>query len=115
MRKYPPYKSKINFRAELPLDLNDLKSVECLPIPSATVLFVRPSHLTALTKAIVDKAKQNSSFFYAIAWRHKLAGLLEGFFTKQSLWDRLVFDNARMDVMGKGAGTVRAVIVSGGQ
>ena len=100
---------------EIPLDLSDLKSVERLPIPSATVLFVRPPHLTALTKAIVDKAKQNSGFFYAIAWRHKLAGLLEGFFTKQSLWDRLVFDNARMDIMGKGAGTVRAVIVSGGQ
>lgn len=40
--------------------------------------------------------------------------MLEGFITKQSLWDRLVFDGARVSVLGNGAGTVRAVIVSGG-
>lgn len=49
-----------------------------------------------------------------MAWRHKMSGIKEGFTTKQSLWDRLVFDGARVSVMGEGAGTVRGVIVSGG-
>ena len=85
------------------------------PIPSATILFVTPSHLTALATAINDKAKNSSFFLYSLAWRHKLSGVLEGFFTKQSLLDRLVFDGARVEVMSKGAGTVRSVIVSGGE
>lgn len=95
-------------------DLNDLKSVEQHSIPSPTVLFISPSHLTTLTTSIIDNAKRASGLSYSFAWRHKLAGILEGFFTKQSLWDRLVFDGARMQVMGKGAGTVRGVIVGGG-
>lgn len=49
-----------------------------------------------------------------LAWRHKFSSMLDGFITKQSLWDRLVFDNARAKVMSKGAGTVRAIVVSGG-
>lgn len=97
------------------LDLADTKSAEMYPIPSPTVLFVTPSHLTALATAIIEKAKNSSFLLYSLAWRHKLSGILEGFFTKQSLWDRLVFDGARVDVMGKGAGTVRSVIVSGGE
>ena len=95
--------------------MDDLNSVIDLPIASPTILFVRPSHLTALTRAIIDNAKKTSGFFYALAWRHKLGAILEGFFTKQSLWDRLVFDNARVEVMGKGAGTVRVLVASGGE
>lgn len=95
-------------------DLTDMKSVDDYPIPSATIFFVTPSHLMALTKSVLDNAKKSSFLLYSLAWRHKLSGILEGFFTKQSLWDRLVFDGARMQVMGKGAGTVRGIIVSGG-
>lgn len=95
-------------------DLADLTSLEQYPIPSPTVLFVSPSHMAVLASSIIDNAKKASTVLYTLAWRHKLAGILEGFFTKQSLWDRLVFDDARMKVMGKGAGTVRTVVVSGG-
>ncbi|OBZ75164.1 Long-chain-fatty-acid--CoA ligase 5 [Grifola frondosa] len=75
--------------------LKDINSVSSLPIPSPTIL-----------------TKNASYVMYMIAWRHKLAALLDGFLTKQSLWDRVIFDGARVKVMGKGAGTVRAIIVS---
>ncbi|PCH38668.1 acetyl-CoA synthetase [Wolfiporia cocos MD-104 SS10] len=94
-------------------NLADLESARALPIPSPTILFVKPAHLAALTSAILEHARK-ASFLYSLAWRHKFAGVIEGFFTKESLWDRLVFDSARAQVLGKGAGTVRAVIVSGG-
>lgn len=95
-------------------DLQDLKTANNYPIPSATIMFIKPSHLTSLTTSILDNAKKNASLLYSFAWRHKVAGMQEGFITKQSLWDRLVFDGARVSVLGNGAGTVRAVIVSGG-
>ncbi|KAI8998795.1 acetyl-CoA synthetase-like protein [Trametes punicea] len=94
--------------------LKDLHTTANYRTSSPTILFVRPDHLTSLTNAILDEAKRSSWFLHNLAWRHKLAGILEGFITKQSLWDRLVFDRARVKVMGKGAGTVRAVVVSGG-
>ncbi|CAL1704252.1 unnamed protein product [Somion occarium] len=94
-------------------DLADLKSVESYPIPSPTLLFAKPSHLTSLSSAILDEARRSSFFFHTLAWRHKFAGIVDGFLTKQSLWDRLVFDDARAKIMGKGAGTVRGVIVAG--
>ncbi|KAI0797832.1 acetyl-CoA synthetase-like protein [Abortiporus biennis] len=96
------------------LDLSDLKSTNAYPIPSPTLLFIKPPHLASLAAAIVDEAKKNFILF-SLAWRHKFSGVLEGYLTKQSLWDRLVFDNARVKVLGKGAGTVRAVVVSGGE
>jgi len=94
-------------------DLADLKSSDSYPIPSPTLLFIKPGHLNALTTAILDEAKK-SFLLYSLAWRHKTAGILEGFLTKQSLWDRLVFDSARVKILGKGAGTVRGVVVGGG-
>lgn len=78
------------------------------------MLFIRPDHLRSLTDTILQEARKSSWLLFNFAWRHKLAGILEGYMTKQSLWDRLVFDGARVKVMGKGAGTVRAVVVSGG-
>lgn len=77
------------------------------------MLFATPAHLNALASAVVEEAS-NSSFLYSLAWRHKYASLLEGFLTRQSLWDRLVFDAARAKVLGKAAGTVRAAISAGG-
>jgi long-chain acyl-CoA synthetase len=52
---------------------------------------------------------------YPFAWRHKIAGLRDGYITKESLWDRLVFDFARASVVGEGAGSIRGVIVGGGK
>lgn len=94
--------------------MKDLRTSGAYSVSSPTLLFVRPDHLNSLTEAISQEASNSSWFLFNFAWRHKLAGVLEGYITKQSLWDRLVFDSARMKVMGKGAGTVRAVIVSGG-
>lgn len=107
--------TKIYGSDEVPtLDLDDLKTIEKLPIPSPTILFVKPSHLSALTTSILAQAKKQSFLLFSFAWRHKFAGIKEGFTTKQSLWDRLVFDGARMAVMGQGAGTIRGVVVAGG-
>jgi hypothetical protein len=83
------------------------------PIPSPTIIFLKPAHLNSIVNEIIATAKE-SWFLYPIAWRHKLAGVSDGFITNQSLWDRLVFDGARAKVLGHVAATLRAVVVSGG-
>ena len=83
------------------------------PIPSPTVMFIKPGHLTAIVSGINSEAK-SSWLLHAFAWRHKVASLMDGFITNQSLWDRLVFDSARTRVIGDSATTLRAVVVSGG-
>jgi long-chain acyl-CoA synthetase len=95
------------------LDVADILSAIKFPIPSPTVLFLKPEHVQSLTSSVMDRAKK-SSFIFPLAWRHKFAGLTEGFLTKDSLWDRTVFGNAREDVLGKMAETVKAVVISGG-
>jgi len=84
------------------------------PIPSPTVLFIKPGHLSSLASGIIGEAKK-SWLLESFAWRHKRAGVEDGFITNQSLWDRLVFDSARAKVLGHAAATVRIVIVSGGE
>jgi len=74
---------------------------------------MKPGHLKELGGSIMKEAKK-SGFIFSFAWRHKLAAVREGFLTKDSLWDRLVFDAARARIIGDAAGTLRAVIVSGG-
>lgn len=96
-----------------PRNVDDILSPPKLPIPSPTVLFVHPDHLQSLSTAVLSRAKKSSSI-YPVVWRHKLAALAEGFLSKESLWDRLVFDGARDQVMGPMAGTLKAVVVSGG-
>ena len=83
------------------------------PIPSPTIMFIKPGHLTSIVSGIISEAKK-SWFLQPFAWRHKLAGVTDGFITNQSLWDRLVFDGARARVIGDSAATLRAVVVSGG-
>ncbi|KAH9946257.1 acetyl-CoA synthetase-like protein [Epithele typhae] len=100
--------------APVPSGLKDLRTSAAHQTSSPTLLFIRPDHITSLSDTILQNARASSWLLYNIAWRHKLAGILEGYMTKQSLWDRLVFDGARVKVMGKGAGTVRTVVVSGG-
>ncbi|KAG2116524.1 uncharacterized protein F5147DRAFT_673234 [Suillus discolor] len=94
------------------LDVADVLSATKFPIPSPTVLFLKPEHVQSLTSSVIDRAKK--SFLFPLAWRHKFASLTEGFVTKDSLWDRTVFGSAREDVLGKMADTVKAVVISGG-
>ncbi|KAG1800858.1 uncharacterized protein HD556DRAFT_964734 [Suillus plorans] len=94
------------------LDVADILSATKFPIPSPTVLFLKPEHVQSLTSSVIDRAKK--SFLFPLAWRHKFASLTEGFVTKDSLWDRTVFGSAREDVLGKMADTVKAVVISGG-
>ncbi|KAG1841377.1 hypothetical protein C8R48DRAFT_739175 [Suillus tomentosus] len=93
-------------------DVADILSATKFPIPSPTVLFLKPEHVQSLTSSVTDRAKK--SFLFPLAWRHKFASLTEGFVTKDSLWDRTVFGSAREDVLGKMADTVKAVVISGG-
>ena len=101
--------------AEKPeVNLSDMLSVKMYPIPSPTVMFVEPDHLRQLSLAILAHAKKHT-VLNMFAWRHKLAALNEGFVSRDSLWDRLVFDSARAETMGEMAGTLRAVVVGGGK
>jgi len=95
------------------LDLADVLSSKAYPIPSPTILFVKVDHLNALVTEIITHAKKSWPLF-PVAWRHKLAGVKDGFITKESLWDRVLLDGTRAKVIGEGASTLRGVIVSGG-
>ncbi|KZT28514.1 acetyl-CoA synthetase-like protein [Neolentinus lepideus HHB14362 ss-1] len=95
-------------------DTVDLTNVSSMPIPFPTITFLKPAHLESLTMNILSRAKESSGVLFQFAWRHKLSGLSEGFLTKDSLWDRIVFEGARQSVVGVGAGTLRGVVVSGG-
>lgn len=96
-----------------PRNVGDILSGPKLPIPSPTVLFIHPDHLRDLSTAVLSHAEK--SFAYPIMWRHKLAALAEGFLSKESLWDRAIFDGAREHVVGRMAGTLKAIVVSGGE
>ncbi|KZV71784.1 acetyl-CoA synthetase-like protein [Peniophora sp. CONT] len=90
--------------------LADLAAAKKLNLPAPTVLFVTPPHLDALVGSVLAEAKK--SLMFPIAWRHKLAAILEGSLTRESMWDRLVLNDARLSA---GAATVRSVIVAGGR
>ncbi|KAG2146901.1 uncharacterized protein EDB93DRAFT_1147985 [Suillus bovinus] len=94
------------------LDVADVLSATKFPIPSPTVLFLKPEHVQSIASSVISRAKK--SLFFPLAWRHKFASLTEGFVAKDSLWDRTVFSSAREDVLGKMADTVKAVVTSGG-
>lgn len=97
------------------LDTSDILSVKRkYSIPSPTILFIKPDHLTSLVTAVI-KESARSWLLYPFGWRHKLTGVTEGFITRESLWDRVVFDGARTKILGEGAATLRGVIVSGGR
>jgi long-chain acyl-CoA synthetase len=101
-------------RLDAPGALKDINSSSTFPIPSPTVLFVKPEHVISLTSSILNAAR-SGSWLSGLGWRHKIAHATEGFITKESLWDRLVFDAARVKVLGEGAGTLRALIATGGE
>jgi long-chain acyl-CoA synthetase len=90
----------------------NFKSTQQSGLPSATIFFFEPTHLEAVVGAIVSIA--DKSFIFPLSWRCKLSAMLEGHITKESLWDRFVFSNARNTVLGEGAPSLRAVVVNGG-
>ncbi len=100
--------------AVLPADASDIVAAKRYPVPSPTIFFIRPGHLKSITTEVLKKAAR-SFFLYPFARRHKLAGVTDGFITRDSVWDRLVFDGAKKKVIGESAATLRAVIVSGGE
>lgn len=93
-------------------DLKDILSTRRRPIPHPTVLFAEPGHLEDLSTSVLKEAK--ASWLFSLAWRHKLAAFAEGFISKVSLWDRMVFDNAREHALNHMASTLKVVVVSGG-
>ncbi|KXN87754.1 hypothetical protein AN958_08230 [Leucoagaricus sp. SymC.cos] len=97
----------------VPIDAGDIVASKRYPIPSPTILFIQPGHLKSVVTDILKKASK-SLLLFPFARRHKLAGVNDGFITRDSLWDRLVFDGARAKVIGEAAATLRAVVVSGG-
>ena len=110
--KYPPDHYAV--RLDAPGALKDINSLSTFSFPSPTILFVKPEHVISLTSSILN-ASRSGSWLSGWGWRHKVAQAAEGFITKESLWDRLVFDAARVKVLGEGAGTLRALISSGGK
>jgi len=98
---------------DAPGALEDINSSSTFPIPSPTILFVKPEHVISLTSSVLNAAR-SGSWLSGWGWRHKVAHATEGFITKESLWDRLVFDAARVKVLGEGAGTLRALVATGG-
>jgi len=110
--KYQP--NQYTARLDAPGALKDVDSSSVFPVPSPTVLFVKPEHVISLTSSILN-ASRSGSWLSGWGWRHKIAHATEGFITKESLWDRLVFDVARVKVLGEGAGTLRALIGTGGK
>ncbi|KAJ6546491.1 hypothetical protein DFH09DRAFT_1040107 [Mycena vulgaris] len=95
------------------INVTDALSSKVYPIPPPTIAFMKPGHLHTLVDAISKEARK-SFFLHPFAWRHKMAGISEGFITKESLWDRLVFDAARSRVAGDRSGALRTVIISEG-
>lgn len=66
-----------------------------------------------LTSMILKAASSN--LLFNLAWRHKAYGLQEGFLTKVSFWDNLIFDGARRKVLGKMEASLRGIVVSEGE
>ncbi|KAI6109143.1 hypothetical protein EDD16DRAFT_45119 [Pisolithus croceorrhizus] len=102
----------VQLRNAQPHNLADVLSARRHPIPYPTVLFIGPDHLEDLSSSILKHARE--LWLYSFAWRHKLAAFAEGFLSKDSLWDRMVFDNAREHVLGGMASALKVVIISGG-
>lgn len=90
-----------------------MTSSDVYPIPPPTIFFMKPGHLESVVASIAKEASR-SFILYPFARRHKHANISEGYLTKDSLWDILLFDGARAKVVGDGA-NMRAVIISGGK
>jgi long-chain acyl-CoA synthetase len=90
----------------------EILTIASYSLPPCTLLFVLPDQLQYLVSAVSGMAEK--SFLHSLAWRHKVATMANGFLTKDSLWDRLIFNEAREKIIGESASTLRGVIVTGG-
>ncbi|KAI6015764.1 hypothetical protein PISMIDRAFT_29207 [Pisolithus microcarpus 441] len=97
---------------DAPHNLADVLSARHHPIPYLMVFFIGPDHLEDLSSSILRHVWE--SWLYSFTWRHKLAAFVEGFLSKDSLWDRTVFDHAWEHVLGDMANALKDVIISGG-
>ncbi|KAF8520218.1 hypothetical protein BU17DRAFT_47102 [Hysterangium stoloniferum] len=79
---------------------------------SPTLLFLTSNNLKPVVNGILGAAKSN--FLYNLAWRHKVSALREGFLTKISFWDNLVWGHARSHVLDKIDLSLRGIVVSEG-
>ena len=87
--------------------------VKKYPIPPTTMMFVNPEQLTWLTGRLEEEARK--SWVFNIGWKHKVAGVRDGFVSNQTLWDRLVLDGARAKATSEDIGVLSVVVVSGGE
>ncbi|KAG9125035.1 hypothetical protein FRC07_009233 [Ceratobasidium sp. 392] len=75
-----------------------------------TLLFVTPSELASLSHQVLETAK--SSFLYSLAWKRKMGALLEGNISRTTPWDRVVFEDARVNCS---LADLRGVVTAGGK
>lgn len=102
----PPY----NLRT--PRDASDLVgTTNSNKVPPPTVFFGDASHVESLTRDILNEAKSSTAFF-DLACRHKFKDLEEGYSTNASFWDKFLLKSARKLALGKGATTLRLVIIA---
>lgn len=73
-----------------------------------TILVVLPSELNLLASSVLESAK--SSFLYTLAWKRKMAALLEGNLSRTTPWDRVVFEEARVKLS---LSDLRSVVTAG--
>ncbi|KIJ44134.1 hypothetical protein M422DRAFT_67748 [Sphaerobolus stellatus SS14] len=77
-----------------------------------TLMFLTPDFLKPVMSLILTAARSNPLFW--LGWRHKIRGLQEGFLTKRSLWDNVVWEPARTKVLDKVEESLRGIVVSQG-
>ncbi|KAG8831329.1 hypothetical protein FRC17_003282 [Serendipita sp. 399] len=80
--------------------------------PSPTLLFLTPENLRFITTSVLNTSKK--SLLFGIAWRHKQAAILRGYLVKDGLWDRQVFNNARVSALGLLTRGLRGIAVGPG-
>lgn len=69
------------------------------------------SHMESLTASILNCARK--SWLFRLAWRHKLAALVEGSMSKGTFFDKQIFQAARSQSLGVLADSVREIAVAG--
>ncbi|KAG9055638.1 hypothetical protein FS842_001619 [Serendipita sp. 407] len=80
--------------------------------PSPTLLFLTPEHLRVVTSNVLNLSKK--FLLFGVAWRHKHAAILRGYLVRDGLWDRQVFNKARISALGLLTNRLRGVAVGPG-
>jgi long-chain acyl-CoA synthetase len=69
------------------------------------------SHMESLTASILNHARR--SWLFPLAWRHKQAALADGSMSKDTFFDKQVFQAARLQALGALANSLREIAVAG--